>query len=126
MKSQEVCFGLGIAAAIFTASPARSGEFGYIGVMQIPGITLGGATGAAPPPGVYGFLQAGQFVGHFVGPGAPSIGGSPTEVRLSGGAPGLVYVPGWTVLGATYDAVLVTPWLGNRRRPLQCAASRIL
>ena len=44
-----------------------------------------------------------------VGPGAPSVGGAPTAINVNTAGVGLLWVPGWNFLGATYDAVLVQP-----------------
>ncbi|UFX46471.1 MULTISPECIES: SphA family protein [Bradyrhizobium] len=102
---------IGIAVAgIMAATPVSAYEFGYSGYASLPGVTVGGATAGAPPPGVYMFNQVGVTVGSIVGPGAPNINGSATPVHVSGAATGLLWVPGWTFLGATYDAVVVQPW----------------
>jgi hypothetical protein len=98
------------AVAIVAATPVEAYEFGYPGFAQLPGVTLGGATAEAPPPGVYMFNQAAVAVSRIVGPGAPNINGSATPIHVSGAAAGILWVPGWTFLGATYDAVLVQPW----------------
>jgi hypothetical protein len=53
--------------------------------------------------------QMATYQAKLVGPGAPNIGGSPTPVNLNLGAAALLFVPGWTFLGGTYDAVFVQP-----------------
>jgi hypothetical protein len=98
-------------AAMVLAQPARGYEFGYAGWAQKPGITLGGGTAGAPPPGLYSFNQVFTYQSQIVGPGAPNVGGSPTPVHAAVEASGLLWVPGWTFLGATYDAVIVQPWI---------------
>lgn len=102
-----------IAAAVTmglasVARPAAAYEIGYIGSAQKPGLVLGTAA-ATPPPGLYMFDQALVYSGALVGPGAPSVGGEKTSVHIAAAAAGLLWVPGWTMLGATYDAVVVQP-----------------
>ena len=46
-----------------------------------------------------------------VGPGAPNVGGVATPVHAAVEASGLLWVPGWSFLGATYNAVIVQPWI---------------
>lgn len=101
--------GATVALAI-AATPASAYEFGYSGYASLPGITVGAATAGTPPPGVYMFNQVGVTVGSITGPGAPNINGSATPVHVSGGASGVLWVPGWTFLGATYNALVVQPW----------------
>ncbi len=112
MKFKKLCCSVLFAASVST-SPVAAYEFGYAGAAQLPGLTLGGASAGAPPPGVYMFDQAFQYVGNVVGPGAPNINGNATPVRISGAGTGVLWVPGWTFLGATYNAVLVQPWLST-------------
>jgi hypothetical protein len=98
-------------AAIAICSPANAYEFGYSGSAQKPGVTLGGGSAGVPPPGLYMFNQAFTYQANIVGPGAPNVGGSSTPVHAAVDSVGLLWVPGWTFLGATYDAVLVQPWI---------------
>ncbi|WP_338699064.1 transporter [Bradyrhizobium sp. 26S5] len=100
---------LAVTAASMTS--ANAFEFGYAGWAQKPGITLGGGTAGAPPPGLYSFDQVFTYQSNIVGPGAPNIGGAATPVHAAVEASGLLWVPGWTFLGATYDAVIVQPWI---------------
>lgn len=103
-----------IAAALLLAAGATTAnayELGYSGVATPPGITLGAGTAGAPPPGVYMFDQFLTYQAHIIGPGAPNIGGSATQVHVAGASTGFVIVPGWTFLGATYNAVVVAPFL---------------
>jgi carbon monoxide dehydrogenase subunit G len=98
-------------AATAASTPAAAYEFGYAGWAQKPGITLGGGTAADPPPGLYSFNQVFTYQANIVGPGAPNVGGVATPVHAAVEASGLLWVPGWTFLGATYDAVIVQPWI---------------
>ena len=93
------------------ATSANAFEFGSSGFAQAPGITLGGGTAGAPPPGLYSFNQVFTYQSNLVGPGAPNVGGAATPVHTATEASGLLWVPGWTLFGATYDAVIVQPWI---------------
>ncbi|UEM15383.1 hypothetical protein J4G43_014820 [Bradyrhizobium barranii subsp. barranii] len=71
-----------------------------------------GAAAAAPPPGLYGFDQVFTYQSNLVGPGAPvNPGGASTGVKADVFAQGLLWVPGWNFLGATYDVVGVVPFI---------------
>lgn len=98
-----------IAGAAALAWPAAAFEAGYIGAAQKPGIVLG-QSAATPPPGLYMFNNILNNSGSLVGPGAPSRpAGGRTSVEIPGGALGLMWVPGWTLFGATYDATMFQP-----------------
>lgn len=100
---------LGLAASL---GAANAYEFKTAPWQQLPGLILGNAA-SAPPPGLYMFEQATTYQSYLVGPGAPSVGGARTPVRVDGAAVGLLFVPGWTILGATYDAVVVQPYINE-------------
>lgn len=93
------------------ATPARAYESGFPGYEQNPGIAIGGATAGAPPPGIYMFDQMNTYRSILTGPGAPQVAGAPTKVKVDSASVGFLWVPGWTFLGATYDAVIVQPVL---------------
>lgn len=95
---------------IAVSRPAAAFEAGYIGSAQKPGLMLG-LSAATPPPGLYMFNQVLNYSGALTGPGAPSVRGERTPIDVAGAAIGLVWVPGWTVLGATYDAMIVQPMM---------------
>jgi len=67
-----------------------------------------GASAGAPPPGIYMFNQVFTYQAFDRGPGIPA--GTERELNDWVDVQGFVWVPGWTFLGATYDAVLVIPW----------------
>jgi hypothetical protein len=94
------------------ATSAQAFEFGSPGWEQKPGLALGASAGV-PPPGLYMFDQTLTYQSKIVGPGAPDVGGKSTTMNADAAALGLLYVPGWTFLGATYDAVLVQPYLND-------------
>ncbi|MGC2777298.1 MAG: transporter [Bradyrhizobium sp.] len=97
--------------AITAAGQAAAYEFGSPGWAQKPGITLGGGSAGTPPPGLYSFNQVFTYQAKIVGPGAPNVGGAATPFHAAVEANGLLWVPGWTFLGATYNAVVVQPWI---------------
>jgi hypothetical protein len=99
------------ALAIGASQTAQAYETGYFGWQQKPGITLGGGTAAEPPPGLYMFDQFFNYQAKIVGSGAPNVGGNATTARGTVGITGFIYSPGWTFLGASYDAVIVQPWV---------------
>ncbi len=89
------------------AASAQAYEAGYPGYAQKPGLTLGGGSAGVPPPGIYMFDQFATYQASLYGPGAPIINGSRTTNHVAGASTGFLFVPGWTFLGATYDAVVV-------------------
>jgi hypothetical protein len=99
---------LGATTAMMSA-PASAYEAGSPGTQVIPGVGIGGTTAGAPPPGLYMFDQATSYQANIVGPSAPSVGGVPTPINVNTAGAGLLWAPGWSFLGATYDAVLVQP-----------------
>jgi hypothetical protein len=71
-----------------------------------------GASAGVPPPGIYMFNQVFTYQANFTGPGTTSLGlGNHASVHANDYTMGFLFVPGWTFLGATYDAVLVQPWV---------------
>jgi hypothetical protein len=86
-------------ANAFDASPAQTKAGSFIG-----------ASAGMPPPGVYMFNQVFTYQTNFVGPGTAVIGdhvGRNVYVDVQG----FIFVPGWTFLGATYDALIVQPFV---------------
>src|ERR1700690_309731 len=70
------------------------------------GVLIGSSAGV-PPPGIYMFDQVFTYQANFKGPGTTTaLGGSThTGVQAAVDVQGFLFVPGWTFLGATYDAV---------------------
>ena len=97
------------ALTVVAWSTANATEFGASAWEQKPGVSIGAAA-APPPPGIYMFDQLLTYTSKIVGPGAPAVGGSPTKAQAAVGGSGFVFVPGWSFLGATYDAVIVLPF----------------
>src|ERR1700735_4245477 len=115
MKSKTLLAAAGIAALAF--SPAYATEGGD--QMTKPGAFIGSSAGV-PPPGIYMFNQVFTYQANLTGPGTAALnppGTHKTGVQAAVDVQGFLFVPGWTFLGATYDAVIVQPFvmqsLGN-------------
>jgi hypothetical protein len=102
-KPLAVAFG-----AVFMTHASYAYEPGYPGWALPPG-TLIGVNAGSPAPGLYGAEQVFAFPAHQVGPGAAPSPGR-TSVHTISSATSLLWVPGWTVLGGTYDALIVQPF----------------
>lgn len=104
----------GVAALVIGAAwtSASAYEFGSTGALQKPGITIGGSAGD-PPPGIYMFNQVFTYQANLTGPGNALLNptGTKTGAQAAAEATGLLFVPGWSFLGATYSAVLVQPFV---------------
>jgi len=96
--------GLGIGIAAMAAQPGWAKE--NHGEDTKAGAFIGASAGA-PPPGIYMFNQA--FTYQAVNRG-PNTGIGAVKLNDNVDVQGFVLVPGWTFLGATYDAVVVIPW----------------
>jgi hypothetical protein len=105
----RLIYAAGSMAAVVATQPAAAFEFGTAGASQKPGITLGGASAGTPPPGIYMFDQFASYQAKVVGPGAPP--GPAVAAQYGGAVTGFLFVPGWNVLGASYSAVLVAPFV---------------
>jgi hypothetical protein len=97
----------GLAAFAFT--PANAYEAGGAGWESKPGVLIGSSAGV-PPPGIYMFNQLFTYQTNLVGPLTNAIG-THTGVQAAVDVQGFLFVPGWTFLGATYDAVVVQPFI---------------
>ncbi len=109
MNSKTLLAAAGIAA--FAFSPAYATEGGD--QMTKPGALIGSSAGV-PPPGIYMFNQVFTYQANLAGPGTASLnrpGTHKTGVQAAVDVQGFLFVPGWTFLGATYDAVIVVPWV---------------
>jgi hypothetical protein len=101
------------AAAVFALSwsPADAME-ALVAPQTKAGIFIGSSAGV-PPPGIYMFNQVFTYQSNLTGPGTTTaLGGSTkTGVQAAVDLQGFLFVPGWTFLGATYDAVVVQPFV---------------
>jgi hypothetical protein len=91
------------------STSALAYESGFPGSGQPAGLFIT-ATAGVPGPGIYMFDQLLTYQAKVVGPGAPLVNGTPVKVTVASEANGFLFVPGWTFLGATYDAVIVQPF----------------
>lgn len=73
------------------------------------GVFIGSSAGV-PPPGIYMFNQVFTYQANLAGPGISAIG-TKTGVHANVDIQGFLFVPGWSFLGATYDAVIVQPFV---------------
>jgi hypothetical protein len=97
----KLCKILFVTASIAAAStPVHAVETTYT---TKPGVFLGSSAGV-PPPGVYMFDQVFTYEANLTGPGVKS--GAHTGEEFATNVTGFLFVPGWTFLGATYDAVV--------------------
>jgi len=99
----------GAAAALMTAGAASTsfatepGDF----TNYLRGATQGLPLGALPPPGIYGgFALNATGLGGSAGRGNQAIPGAGTAPAFGYGT-SVLFVPGWTFLGATYGASVV-------------------
>jgi len=65
-----------------------------------------GASAGVPPPGIYMINQVFTYQANEAGPGTAGIG-TKTGVHANVDVQAFLFVPGWTFLGATYDAVII-------------------
>jgi hypothetical protein len=107
MKSniKAILAAAGVAALAF--SPANAFE-GGVYYQQKPGIFIGASAGV-PPPGIYMFDQVWTVQSNVAGPVTSSIG-THNGAQNATDVQGFLFVPGWTFLGATYDAVVAQPF----------------
>jgi hypothetical protein len=117
-----------LAAAAGVAAFALSPASAYEGqsAMTKPGAFIGASAGM-PPPGVYMFNQVFTYQANLAGPGVNSaLGGAKTGVQAAVDIQGFTFVPGWTFLGATYDALIVQPFvMSSVGEPVNAQASGI-
>ena len=94
-----------------SSAPANAYE-GLVNVRTKPGALIGASAGV-PPPGVYMFNQVFTYQANLTGPGVRTALGGNTHVGVQAAVDvqGFLFVPGWTFLGATYDAVIVQPFV---------------
>src|SRR5258707_1022690 len=93
----------------FTWMPAYATEPGGAPQQSQAGGVIG-SSAAAPPPGIYMFNQVFTYQANLAGPLTNTIGKN-TGVQAAVDVQGFIFVPGWTFLGATYDAVIVQPFV---------------
>jgi hypothetical protein len=107
MKSNFKALLAAAGVAAFAFSPAYAFE-GGVQWQQKPGVFIGSSAGV-PPPGIYMFDQVFTYQTNLAGPVTGAVGNK-NGVQAAVDVQGFLFVPGWTFLGATYDAVLVQPF----------------
>src|SRR5579864_3642834 len=113
----------GVAAFAF-ASPANAYEAGYAGWATKPGALIGASAGV-PPPGIYMFDQVFTYQTNLAGPVTGAVGNK-QGVQAAVDVQGFLFVPGWTFLGATYDAVIAQPFgMVSVGQPLSLGGTQI-
>jgi hypothetical protein len=109
MKSSTKAILAAAGVATLAFSPANAFENGAVSTQ--PGSFIGASAGV-PPPGIYMFNQIFTDQRNFAGPGTTTLGlGNHSSLHINDYNAGFLFVPGWTFLGATYDAVLVQPFV---------------
>jgi hypothetical protein len=109
MKSNMKALLAAAGLAAFAFSPANAYEGGYPGWANKPGALIGASAGV-PPPGIYMFDQVFTYQTNLTGPITNAIG-THTGVQAAVDVQGFLFVPGWTFLGGTYDAVIAQPFI---------------
>jgi hypothetical protein len=107
MKSNIKALLAAAAVCAFAFSPASAFE-GGVQWQQKPGVFIGSSAGV-PPPGIYMFDQIFTYQTNVAGPVTSALGNH-NGVQAAVDIQGFVFVPGWSFLGATYDAVLAQPF----------------
>src|ERR1700730_844581 len=112
----------GVAA--FALSPANAYE--DQSWKTKPGSFIGASAGM-PPPGIYMFNQVFTYQANFAGPGVNNaLGGGKVGLQAAVDVQGFIFVPGWTFLGATYDALIVQPFvMDSIGQPIPAQASGV-
>jgi len=108
MRSTTVLMAAACVAAI-AATPANAYE---AAAAQTKAGSFIGASAGVPPPGIYMFNQVFTFQGNLAGPVTKTVG---NNVGAQGyvDVQGFLFVPGWTFLGATYDALVVQSFVAQ-------------
>ena len=98
------------AAGVFALSwsPAYALEPGA--AAQTKAGVLIGASAGVPPPGIYMINQVFTYQANLAGPGTAGATGK-TGVHADVDVQAFLFVPGWTFLGGTYDAVIAQPFV---------------
>jgi len=123
MKSNIKALLAAAGVAAFAFSPANAYE-GGIQWQQKPGVLIGASAGV-PPPGIYMFDQVFTYQTNVAGP-LTNVIGTHNGVQAAVDAQGFLFVPGWTFLGATYDAVIVQPFgMVSIGQPLALAPGQV-
>jgi hypothetical protein len=123
MKSNIKALLAAAGVTAFAFSPASAYE-GGVQWQQKPGVFIGASAGV-PPPGIYMFDQIFTYQTNLAGP-VTGVVGNKQGVQAAVDVQGFLFVPGWTFLGATYDAVIAQPFgMVSVGKPLSLEANQI-
>jgi len=124
MKFTIKAFLAAAGVAAFALSPANAYE--DQSWKTKPGSFIGASAGM-PPPGIYMFNQVFTYQSNLVGPGVDTaLRGAKVGVQVAVDVQGFIFVPGWTFLGATYDALIVQPFvMDSIGQPVNAQASGV-
>ena len=123
MKSNIKALLAAAGVTAFAFSPASAYE-GGVQWQQKPGVFIGASAGV-PPPGIYMFDQVFTYQTNLAGPVQSQVGNK-QGVQAAVDVQGFLFVPGWTFLGATYDAVIAQPFgMVSVGKPLSLEANQI-
>jgi hypothetical protein len=101
--SKALLAAAGVAALAHSPANAYEGNENWA---QKPGALIGSSAGV-PPPGIYMINQVFTYQSNLVGPGTTTLGlGTHNGVAAAVDVQAFLFVPGWTFLGGTYDAVV--------------------
>jgi len=123
MKSSIKALLAAAGIAAFAFSPANAYE-GGVAWQSKPGVLIGASAGV-PPPGIYMFDQVFTYQSNLAGPVTNAVG-THNGVQAAVDVQGFLFVPGWTFLGATYDALIVQPFgMVSVGQPLSLSAGQV-
>lgn len=100
--------GLLTATIAISMSLSAANAYEFAQQQQKSGILIG-ASADVPPAGIYMFNQVFTYQTNITGP-VTNVIGNKTGAQVAVDVQGFLFVPGWTFLGATYDAVLALPF----------------
>lgn len=122
--SKTLLFAAGVFALSWSSADAMEA---LVSPQSKAGVFIGASAGV-PPPGIYMFNQVFTYQSNLTGPGTTTaLGGSThTGIQAAVDVQGFLFVPGWTFLGATYDAVIVQPFvMKNFGQPINVEQSGV-
>jgi hypothetical protein len=102
---------LALLAAVASTQSGSARELG-VGPQYTVGSSLGTPSGGNPPVGLYFIAGANYYKTNIV----DQNGNNPTNNKLSLGVSTaqFVWVPGWTLFGASYSATVLQPYVANQ------------
>jgi len=107
LTSKVLLAAAGMAALSW--SPAQALEPGAAAATKA-GVLIGASAGV-PPPGIYMINQVFTYQANLTGPGTAFLGPGKTGVHADVDVQAFLFVPGWTVAGATVDFIIAQPFV---------------